>query len=247
MMLAIAPAAKVMPVSRGVMADFSDDEFPTVAYGITTDKGAPPSFLINGPGTAFGYVADGTIGVVRDGAYEDLEQGTYFSIPVNKQAKILTGQGDGFIAFRKDYRGLNIRGYGLEERGRLRYIDGCSDTLLIAPPLRGDPCLNLLHFPRGISQTKHTHPSIRIGMIHKGWGLCHTAQETAKLATGSIFILWPEAIHAFETTESDMQLTVFHPDSDFGPTHEEHPMLNRTIVDGVSAKHIDAIRTKELS
>jgi hypothetical protein len=44
----------------------------------------------------------------------------------------------------------------VEEHGRVRYIDGCTDSLLNAPQLRGEPCLNHLHFPRGIDQTLHT-------------------------------------------------------------------------------------------
>ena len=135
----------------------------------------------------------------------------------------------------------------VEDRGRLKYIDGCSDSLLISPPLKGDPCFNLLHFPAGIDQTRHTHPTIRAGLIHKGSGVCHTQSSTEPLTPGKMFILYPDAIHAFSTLETEgMSLTVFHPDTDFGPTHEEHPMLNRTIVDGISARHIDAIRTKEL-
>ena len=151
--------------------------------------------------------------------------------------------GPGYVVHRLGYAGLNQLGGPVERVGRLRYIDGCSDTLLLAPPLRGDPCLNLLHFPKGIDQTKHTHPSIRAGLIHDGSGYCHTATATEVLSAGTMFILYPDAIHAFATVEEGMTLTVFHPDSDFGPTHEEHPMLNRTIVDGVSAKHLDAIRT----
>jgi hypothetical protein len=41
-----------------------------------------------------------------------------------------------------------------------------------------------------------------------------------------------------------MRVVAYHPDSDFGPQDEDHPMINRTIVDGVSASKIDAIRTK---
>jgi hypothetical protein len=41
-----------------------------------------------------------------------------------------------------------------EAFGRLRYIDGCSDSLLVGPAVRGDPCLNHLHFPPGVSQTR---------------------------------------------------------------------------------------------
>jgi hypothetical protein len=40
----------------------------------------------------------------------------------------------------------------IEETGRLRYIDGRTDSLLIPPVLRGDACLNLLHIPPG---TRH--------------------------------------------------------------------------------------------
>lgn len=58
----------------------------------------------------------------------------------------------------------------IEDRGRLRYIDGCTDTLLIPPWRRGEACLNLLHLPPGIEQTMHTHPSDRAGMTVRGAG-----------------------------------------------------------------------------
>jgi hypothetical protein len=29
-----------------------------------------------------------------------------------------------------------------------------------------------------------------------------------------------------------MDVVPYHPDSDWGPTHEEHPMVNRTLVGG---------------
>ena len=50
--------------------------------------------------------------------------------------------------------------------------------------------------------------------------------------------------HAFETPEgSELDVVAFHPDSDFGPAPKDHPMVNRTIVDGVSASQLDGIRT----
>jgi hypothetical protein len=50
--------------------------------------------------------------------------------------------------------------------------------------------------------------------------------------------------HKFSTPYGEeLQVIAFHPDSDFGPTDEDHPMLNRTIVQGVSAKHLTAIRS----
>jgi len=35
----------------------------------------------------------------------------------------------------------------------------------------------------------------------------------------------------------------FHPDSDFVPQDEDHSMINRTMVDGVSANKLHKIRT----
>lgn len=238
--------ATIEPVRHGLMAAFDNAEFPCRAYGINSDM---ESLEIHGKGTLFGYLHEGQTWVMVDGRFDRvLFDHSYFSIPQNNRSKILASEGSkGFIAFRNDYFGLNIVGRFLEDKGRLKYIDGCSDTLLISPPLRGEPCFNFLHFPVGISQTKHTHPSVRIGMIHTGHGLCHTEDGTESLDAGSMFILAPDAVHAFETTDSAMQLTVFHPDSDFGPTHEEHPMLNRTLVGGVSAKNIDRIRTQEIT
>ena len=41
----------------------------------------------------------------------------------------------------------------IEAMGRLRYIDGCTDSLLIPPWRRGEACLNHLHIPPGVEQT----------------------------------------------------------------------------------------------
>jgi quercetin dioxygenase-like cupin family protein len=94
----------------------------------------------------------------------------------------------------------------------------------------------------------HTHPTIRAGVILTGSGVCRTARGDKPLKPGDAFILYPDAQHAFSTAETDgMTLSVFHPDPDTGPSHDDHPMLNRTIVDGVSAAKLDAIRTTEIS
>jgi quercetin dioxygenase-like cupin family protein len=240
------PTATIKPLMHGIMAEFMDTPFPCVVYGINEDVlrlRAQPG----GIGTAFGYVERGSVLLQVDGAVAGASAGQYFSLPVRDRMTVVAGPGDrAYMVMRCGYVGLGQVGGPAEKVGRLKYIDGCSDTLLIAPPLKGDPCFNLLHFPPGISQTKHTHPSVRAGLIHSGRGECFTNEGTFPLLPGSMFILAPDAVHAFYTKEEGMTLTVFHPDSDFGPTHEEHPMLNRTIVDGVSAKNIDAIRTKEI-
>lgn len=235
-------AALIRDLQHGEMSDFSDLPFPSIVYGFT---GIGP-LSITRPGTAFGFVWKGTVTIEIDGESQTIGPLRYFALPVC-QSLVITGDAAGFLVHRIDYFGLPMVGGPVEERGRLKYIDGCSDSLIISPPLKGDPCFNLLHFPAGIDQTRHTHPSIRAGLIHKGKGVCHTANSTEDLLPGKMFILYPDAIHAFSTMGTDgMWLTVFHPETDFGPTHEEHPMLNRTIVDGVSAKHLDAIRTKDI-
>eukprot|EP00548_Thalassiothrix_antarctica_P011082 CAMPEP_0194153598 /NCGR_PEP_ID=MMETSP0152-20130528/56993_1 /TAXON_ID=1049557 /ORGANISM="Thalassiothrix antarctica, Strain L6-D1" /LENGTH=43 /DNA_ID= /DNA_START= /DNA_END= /DNA_ORIENTATION= len=41
-----------------------------------------------------------------------------------------------------------------------------------------------------------------------------------------------------------MDVIAAHPDSDYGPTNTDHPMVNRTIVNGISASLIPSIQTK---
>jgi len=41
-----------------------------------------------------------------------------------------------------------------------------------------------------------------------------------------------------------MRVIAYHPDSNFGATDIDHPMINRTMVNGVSASELDAIRTQ---
>jgi len=154
--------------------------------------------------------------------------------------------GAGLLIYTSNYVGLPQVGGPVEARGRLRYIDGCSDTLLVCPPQRGEPCLNLLHLPAGIDQTAHTHPSDRIGIILHGEGECHTEGTVTPLLPGMFWYIPAGCVHSFHTTHSALDVLAWHPDSDFGPSHDEHPMVNRTIVDGLPAndpKHA-AIRTQ---
>ena len=39
-------------------------------------------------------------------------------------------------------------------------------------------------------------------------------------------------LHSFCTAASSLDVVVYHPDSDTGPTHHDHPMLNRTLIRG---------------
>ena len=138
--------------------------------------------------------------------------------------------GGGFVASRRGYRGMFQLGGPIEETGRLRYIDGCTDSLLLGPVVKGDPCLNHLHIPAKTRQTAHTHPSLRVGMIVRGRGFCVTPDAEYPLEAGLAFLIEPDELHSFVTGEQSLDVVVYHPDSDTGPTHEDHPMVNRTII-----------------
>lgn len=190
----------------------------------------------------FGVVIDGEIRLSYQSRNHHLVGGDFFSVigPAT-----VYSSGFGMISSARSYIGFNFFGGPLEDHDRLRYIDGCTDTLLIPPVKKGDPCLNHLHFPQGIRQTPHTHPSVRTGIVYKGSGECLLPEEGRNIALlrGYAFILKTETVHSFNTGSEKMDIIVFHPDSDIGMTDENHPMINRTIVDGVSAKFKHEIKT----
>lgn len=214
----------------GQLGDHSHSEFPSILSAwqnqkITLDAGA----------THFGFVAKGEAEVAFSGRAYRVGEGMYFSVPGSGR---IDSDGTGFIASRLDFHGLFMIGGPIESTGRLCYIDGCSDTLLIGPPVVGDPCLNLLRIPPYTNQTSHTHPSLRLGMIAAGSGVCRTPQGDASLEPGLIFSIAAEAIHSFNTSDESLLVIAWHPDSDCGPSHGDHPMINRTIIDGVSASKL---------
>lgn len=195
--------------------------------------------------THYIYVHEGTTVLEHEKREHTLYQGMFAVVP--GIARVHGGKG--IVVSRKDYLGMFQIGGPVEQEGRLKYIDGCTDSLLASPVKMGDPCLNLLYFPPDIDQTAHNHPSDRIGMIMSGKGRCHAwnhgKEEVIDLVPGMIFCIHTDGYHKFSTPYGQhMRVLAYHPDSDFGPTDEIHPMINRTIVAGVSASKLPDIRTK---
>jgi len=118
-----------------------------------------------------------------------------------------------------------------EKKGRLAYIDGCSDTSLLPPARYGDANLNYLHFPPNIDQTQHLHPDIRMGIVLAGSGIAWQHEKwEKKMVAGAMFCLEESEIHSFKTKESFMDVVAWHPTSNTGPTDENHAMISRTYI-----------------
>jgi hypothetical protein len=117
--------------------------------------------------TIYGAVVDGRVSLRAPGIEATLEAGSYFALPGPCH---VAGDGRAVTIERFGYRAPPSLGR-IEERGRLVYIDGCSDTILCSPARAGDPVLNHLHFPAGTRQSVHLHPSIRLGVVVRGRGV----------------------------------------------------------------------------
>lgn len=209
--------------------------YPTKMISIQDDYELEPTI-----GNLYGFVTEGTYLIESDGREWLLGAGDFFSIKTDTKnkttAKKISDEGQMFWILRYGFQGINIIGQS-EDHGRLSYIDGCTDSLLIMPPRLGDPCLNYLHFPMGIDQTQHLHPSIRMGIVIGGKGEAFQKPDGKRtgweedLSKGMMFCLEEGEIHSFRTAENFMDIIAYHPDSDFGPTDTNHPMLNRTYID----------------
>jgi len=194
-------------------------------------------------GTHWGFIYQGhpQLQRYREAQTFSLYPGMYFCLPGRGR---IGGQNScGIVMTCLNTDGAFSIGGPVESNGRFAYIDGGSNSVLI-PPLRlGEPCFNALYFPSGCNQTMHTHPSDRIGLVLHGEGEAQTPDQVVQLQPGLIFVIPPDHLHKFRTTSSNLSLVVFHPDSDIGFSHRNNPMLNRTLVDGVSAARISDIQT----
>lgn len=175
----------------------------------------------------YGYITEGDLTIeFKTGTKYRLQSETFFALP---GPLTFNGAGNGFVIERYGYRCLPVCGGPLESSGRLCYIDNCSSSILVSPARLGDPVLNHLSFPANIHQSMHIHPSTRIGYVQNGTGFCNISPtERVPLKSGMVFLIPERVPHSFTSLEGGLQIIAFHPDSDLGPTDDQHPMKSRT-------------------
>src|SRR5947209_14299147 len=127
---------KILEAKPGVEIDARITMYPSrlIVVGSTVRRFDPTL-------TTFGYVLEGNPVLVLGTERLQLTEGYYFSVPGG-----YTLEATGCVVVLIDrfgFRGLLTVGR-IETTGRLSYIDGSSDTLLVSPPRQGDACLNLL-------------------------------------------------------------------------------------------------------
>ncbi|RDS86211.1 cupin domain-containing protein [Dyella psychrodurans] len=227
----------VSTIERFEKYEFSDDRH-SVRIILTTGKAA----TLEAEASHYVVVCDGEFQVSLKNATHHLSEGCFGSFPGVTQIK---GEGRAFVLSSLGYRSPLLAGGPAEEQGRLRYVDGCTTSLLLPPPVRGEPCLNFMHLPRNVSQTMHTHPSLRAGIILSGNGQCKTKKGVLGFHPGTTFFIPPYLPHSFQSNDETLRIAIFHPDSDSGPTHTNHTMLNRTFVGGKSAQFITKLHTTD--
>jgi quercetin dioxygenase-like cupin family protein len=227
---------KVFDIDSCPNQDFTNSNFPSFVQSWSNSK-----LLLGENASHFGYVYQGIAILTYEKQTYTLQEGMYFCVPNN--AKIV-GKGLGLVISRIGVNSLFSIGGKVEQKGRLKYIDECYDTLLISPTVLGDPCLNFMSMPTHIDQSNHTHPSLRVGIILSGKGICKTPQGDFELSEGKVFVMEKETEHSFHTDKQELRLLTYHPDSDFGPSNDSHPMLNRTLIDNISASQLEDKKTK---
>ena len=222
------------------MIDARETMYPTYAKFFTETTGD----IGQEYATTYGYIleASGEVNIAANGQLWNLRQGNYFAFHgvMDIFGVDTSNQGSGkfkmWTVTKLGYKCMPMVGQ-VEDNGRLSYIDGCSDSVLVSMPRFGDPVLNYLHFPTGVYQTQHTHPSIRMGIVISGQGEAFQEKSNYSdgwvlpLTSGCMFQLEESELHSFRTTNSHMDIIAFHPDSDTGPTDENHSMINRTYID----------------
>ena len=154
---------------HGQIIDQTQSMYPTKMISISDHYDLDPTV-----GNIYGFVTKGSFTINTGERSWNVQEGDFFTLKTNPyditESFCQEDNSQMFWILRYGFNGIDMVGAS-EKSGRLSYIDGCTDSLLVMPPRLGDPCLNYLHFPMGIDQTQHLHPSIRMGIDIGGKGI----------------------------------------------------------------------------
>ena len=229
------------PLSHGHLLSHKDEQFSADVFGWKNNTFNSKDYEISDRSTSFGYVQNGWCKLYDHSTNLsfDLCKGMYFSFPnINRYTIEPVNNDDdeenlGIINVDNNYFGIFTIGGAIEKSGRLNYIDGTNTNLIIPPILHGDPCLNVLYLDKNLEQTPHTHPSFRSGFVINGEGKCNLPgiNESHNFTPNTVFWIPKDLLHSFKSENNRLDVLTFHPDSEFGPNHQQHPMMNNTIFD----------------
>lgn len=212
----------VNKISSGLLYDGSMTIFPTAVFGLVNET----KKFNRSSSTHFGFISKGSAKLtVKNSSYKLIEN-MFFCCSSRFSLKAEHA----LVIERLEYQGCFQIGGPVEKVGRLEYIDGCKSSLLVFPNRLGDPCLNLLTFPPNTKQSQHTHPTIRTGIINYGSGVCLIGKKEIPLKKDDVFYLPANQSHSFHSGPRGLSVIAYHPDTDWGPTDQRHPMLNRTFL-----------------
>lgn len=160
-----------------------------------------------------------------------------FAGQTGKEFVVETHDDDSTFAHIKFY-GLSMNDermfipHALMREGNLSYMDGGTNTTAVNPGRLGLPVINYVHFPAGMKQTLHTHPSQRIGLVLYGKGEIELDRSRKfAIKAGDCWVMERNVLHNFMCNKGeDVTLFVFSPDSGTGPTDEVNPLKVRTYV-----------------
>jgi len=229
-------------LAHGHLLSHTDSTFSADVYGWKNNTFTTNDYNIHEKSTSFGFVQNGWCRLIDHSTNLsfDLCKGMYFSFPNIARFTLepIKGSGDskeeesrGIINVDNNYFGIFTIGGAIEKTGRLSYIDGTNTNLIIPPILHGDPCLNVLYLDPNLEQTPHTHPSFRSGFVISGRGKCNlpSINESHDFKPDTVFWIPEDCLHSFKSENNRLDILTFHPDSEFGPSHEQHPMMNNTV------------------
>jgi hypothetical protein len=205
------------------LIDKMETMYPSLAhYADVNELGDLGYLYTQALSTTYGYVLEGEANFEGE---ESITAGKYFCRWTKEQTRInYTGKLVLFI--RVGFKGQNLIGGPVEESGRLSYIDGSSDTILVYPPRIGDPIFSVVYFPKNTEQTFQMHSSVRMGAIISGGGyICFDEAEenNVSLTLGDMICFEQNERHRIKTTGNILQMIVYNPQGNWGP--QDHNKL----------------------